>query len=545
MAEMTIEQQRALALARARVRAGTTPQAPAQNGSGSVLEPSKPIQRAGVQPQAPLAVLQPAWDALGSGVADAGIKSFLGVRQLFGGSSDADKKVLREIKAEEELEPSPGLRTTGNILGNMALTAVPASKAERVLRGARAVPGVLRAAGAAGGSGAGVTFLTEPGEGETMGEQFADKGKRALFSAALGGTLAGGARALARPFAPTAEAQQLMRQGVNPTLQQGAAGRGGRFVGGLTSGAVNVRDRQEAEVARALLDRVTDGNVRIPNATGREISEAAQDYVNTQGYAPIFRNKRFPIAPRHVAGAQQAAQDLGPRGQFVQESTQAGRTVGNVFGNTGDRVRNVNYDTLMDDFLEPLSRRAYDDAPNDEVRRRILAARQYLVDNVRNTRLSPDEQAALRTVDIKNFDVNRIREAVKGAVGEDEGLTLGRLANAYAGKTMAGNRTAEELIGPARRVLGATPRQDQARTALITAGRIGTGAGLAAGSSMLGVPGVAPIVGGLYGTSLLGQTAGGARALMGETDPQRAIIELLRRGVAAPAATSSASVLED
>lgn len=545
--ELTIEQKRALALAAARARAagaqGSPQQAP-QNASTAPSDASQGFQRAGIQPQAPLAVLQPAWDAMSSGISDRMIKTFLGVRQLFGGLSDEQKGAVKEMKAEQEAEPNKGLRTAGDVAANVLLTAAPAGKAEKVLRGAAAVPSVLRSAGAAAGAAGATDFLTHVGEGDTYADQMADKGKAAATSAAIGGGLAGAMRFVTQPFAPTAEAKNLMDRGINPTLQQGAEGKAGRWIGGLTSGAVDVRNRQEQEVARALLDRVTDGNVQVPHATGREIYDAAKNYVD-DGYGQVFQGKRFPLSPKNVAGAQQAAQQLNARGQFVREATDAGRTVGNVFGNTGDRVRVLKYDTLMDDFLEPLSKRAYDEAPNDEIKNRILAARQYLIDNVRNTRLSPEEAARVKDLDVRNFDVNRIREAIKGSIGEEEGLTISRLATAYAGKSMPGNTTNAELIAPTLRVLGRTPRQDQARSALIAAGKV---AGLGTGAAITGIasiPAAATVVGGLYGTSLLGQTAQGARALMGQTETQKALADLLRRGVVAPTAATIGSQVEE
>lgn len=478
-----------------------------------------------------------------AGAAEASIKTALGLKQFFGGLSDEDKAVLAEIKKEADADPSGFKRGTGAFLANVAATAIPGSKLEKVLRGARAIPSVGRAMAASGGAAAVTDAATTVGEGDTFAEQMASKGKQGLLSAAISSPLAGAGRVLSRPFTPTTEAQSLIAQGVNPTLQQGAEGKFGRWVGGLTSGAVDVRGRQEQEVAQALLDRITQGQVRAPQATGREIFDAGRHHVEDE-YSQIFSGKKFPLSPSSVSGAQQAAQKINNRGQFFNEAKEAGREVANVFGNTGATNRNLNYKTLMDDYLSPLSQRAYDNA-NQEVKDRILASRQYILDNVRKTRLSPDEQVKLAGVDVRNFDVERVREAIRGVAGEEEGLTLGRLANAYAGKTMQGNSTNAELIGPAVRTLGRTPRQDQARTALITAGKI-AGAGTAgAVTGLASVPALAAGVGGLYGLSALGQTAPGARALLGETDAQRALARALRQGITTPAGVALTPDMED
>jgi hypothetical protein len=360
-----------------------------------------------------------------------------------------------------------------------------------------------------------------------------DKLKSGAKDAAWGGALGAGGqvltKALTKPFQASPEAEKLFSQGISPTLQQGADSATGKFVGGLTSGVTNVRPRQEQEVADAILHKVTDGNVAMPKGIGRDYLDASKGYVGSL-YDDVLAGKVLPISPKTRSEAAAAASALNKQGQFINEAQDASRAVGNVLGDSKRNI-NVNSATLRDNYLTPLSKEAYA-AGNDETKRRILAARDVLIEKARTQRLTPDEQALLKEADIKQFDVQRIREATNGPAGEKEGVTLNRLVSAYAKNKMPGNTTGEDIVFPASRIVGSTPNQDMARQALITASRVGTGAGLATGASLMGSPLTAAGIAGLYGVSALGQTKGGARYLMGQNDWQKRLAEQLR--LAAP-----------
>jgi hypothetical protein len=374
------------------------------------------------------------------------------------------------------------------------------------------------------------------GEGDTYEQQMLSKAENAAKAAATGaafsGVLGGAAKAYKGLFRAKPEVEKLIAQGVVPTLQQGADSGVGRFVGGLASGATSVRNRQEDQIANAVVHKATEGMVDMPKATGNEILDSARGYVKGE-YQKLFGGKRYDMSPTAVSDAQQAAQRLNNRGQFVDEATDAGRAVANVLGNTGDVNRHLGIDKLRDEYLTPLSKAAYAEA-SDATKERILAARKVIIDQVRNVKLSPTEKQRLGDLDVRNFDVERIREAIKGKAGEEEGITLSRLATAYGKNKMAGNDTMETLIGPALRVLGNTPRQDEARTAKQIAGRIvGPALGLAGGAAavtggtagaVLGLP-----LAGAYGLSALGQTEKGAKALLGQYNSQKQLAELLRK----------------
>lgn len=466
-----------------------------------------------------------------AGVADAGIKGYLGLKQFFGGLDDEERGVLQQQKLEEEADPEGGWRTAGQVGANIAATAIPGAKAGKLLTAARAP--FLSGVGAAGVVGGATEGLLTPGEGDTYGEQMASKGGNALkatLAAMAGQTVLGGAgKAVSGMFKAKPEAEALFKQGINPTLQQGAEGKAGRWIGGLTSGATDVRRRQEREVADALMNRVTEGNVSAADDIGRGYYQSAKKYIGDE-YDQLLDKKRFPISPTTRTAVSQAATDINATGQFQVEAGKAGAAIANIMGDAQRNI-NVGHTKLRDQYLTPMARTAYAEQ-NEEIRRRILAARDTLIQRSRQTRLTADEQTRLRELDSLNFDLQRVREAVAGAAGEKEGISLLKLASAYGKKsdaaTKVGNTTEAELVGPATRVLGSTPRQDEARTGYVVARRIGApllmgGAAVASGNPLLTVP-----LAGAYGVSALGQSAKGSKFLLGQNDWQREMAEYLR-----------------
>jgi hypothetical protein len=466
-----------------------------------------------------------------AGVAGGAIKAGYGVKQLFGGLDAEDRAVLAQVKAEEAEETNGFKRGVGNFVADAALTAVPASK---FTKGTMLIKALGRGAplAAAAVSGAGTEALTGVAEGDTYAEQMQNKGVKAAQAGATGaafqGVLSGALRTAKGLFKAKPEAQRLFAQGINPTLQQGADTSWGRFVGGLASGSGAVRDRQEQEVANWVLKQATEGNVQMPRATGREAVQAADDYID-DAYRTLWKGKRVQLSPTEVSNAQQAAQQLNNRGQNAYEASRAGKTVANLFGNTGDTNRSMNASTLMDKYVNVLSEKI-DIEKDPEIQRRLMAAKNSLINNVRDKNLTPAEAQRLMEINTRNFDLARMKEATKGASGELEGMSLSKLASAYSKHKMPTNTTMDDGIGPALRVLGHTPTQDEARAAKVTGQRILGGILTAGGVTAATTGPVIPLgMAGLYGTSLLGQSEKGAKFLMGQTSSQQKLAEFLRK----------------
>ena len=122
-----------------------------------------------------------------AGVADAGIKGYIGLKQLVGMGSEDDKGILEQMRQEKAADPESGWRTGGDVLGNIAATAIPGSAAARGIQGAKMLalfPKLASLLGA-GGSSAATEFALAPGEGDSYGEQLLRKSKEAAKAGAL------------------------------------------------------------------------------------------------------------------------------------------------------------------------------------------------------------------------------------------------------------------------------------------------------------------------------------------------------------------------
>lgn len=509
-------------------------QAPAQ----APPEGQKPFARAGgVQG------LHPRLDALRAGVAQAAIKGAMGIKQFFGGLSDEDKAVLREVNAEDLADPNGGFRLGGEILGNVAATAVPGAGLAKAMQGSRLVKatGKLAAPLTAAGTSAVTEAVVAPGEGDTVGEQMASKGEKAAQAAAAGGALqtAGSVfrKTLTKPFSSTAEAKSLLDQGIVPTLQQGADSKTGRFVGGLTSGAFDVRTRQNEEVLRAFIARVAPG-LDTKNMSTSEIVGHVDDLLAKERDG-LLGNKTFKLTPtarsevwkaaRGVKGTQPEAQAMALQAMGGTGAAMTARTPiqmrANKLQETRDLIQNA-----LDDFGK-------DNVMESQARRSLIAAKNKFDELVRDPALSPDELVALGDVNARYSDALRLFDAAKSPQGQKQ-IRVSDLMRSYA-KMAPGNKMSfakaegpvlNEVLEPSARVLGLQPSQDEARSAMVAARRIAAPVAKAAAGTAAAalVPGAAAPLGLAYGVSALGQTRGGARALFGDFAGQKELEELLR-----------------
>lgn len=538
---MTLEQEQVLALAAARRRKAaqaTTPPTPQQNASEA------PFERAG------------GYGPIGAGVAQAGIKAALGVKQFFGGLSDEDKAVLAEIKKEDDADPNGFQRGAGDAIANLALTAVPASKLEKALRGGRALVGATSAARAAAAA-AGSTAVTESalgvGEGDTALEQIGDKFAKAGKAAALAGGVGGALQKATRVFKPTAEAEQLMQRDITPTLQQGAEGRVGRFVGGMSGGAFasGVADRQNKEVLKEVLRRI-DPNTDFTDANISEIIGLAGKNLDGE-FDRLFDGKKFTMSARDKGRIWQAAtkaagnepdvnadvlRELGRAGQALRTSN----TI--RLGQGGMREQR----NMIQDRINAVGREQTTKA--GDVKQGLIAAKAKFDEIVRNRQLTPDEQATLEVLNARMSDFKRL-EDMAASPSAHKKFKVTSLLNSFAkmdpkggaGFARGENAMQREVLEPAVRVLDLAG-QDDTRSGLVALKRAlplaaasGTGAGIAAATTFGAPLAAIPLALG-YGTSLLGQTKGGAKALFGDTAVQRALAEQLRKGMVAPAISS-------
>lgn len=453
-----------------------------------------------------------AWDRLKYGLGATGIQGYLGLKQSMGQKLTPEElDVLKMSKADVEKGGwwSKGAKMGGDVAGGIAAT---------ILAPQVAVPKAALFLKAALGAGTQAAALHPV---EDQNHILEEKAKEGSIAALAGGALTGGAQLLKKGgtefFKATEDAKRLFEQGVNPTLQQAAEGRFGRFVGGLTSGFSHVRKRQEHEVLDALTDRISGGNVSAPGGTVGERLGMLDTGVQ-KDYGAVLNGKKFPMTGKIRDEMMQQADAIEKSGgRFANQAGDARATMENILGTDRNAVR-MNYDTMRERLLNPLSHET-SQANDPMVKQALIDAKNVLIEKSRNSRLTSAEQDTLKEIDKRFFDLKRLEEA--GDINQ-MGVDVNRLSKAYQNgpgmnKPGAINQTNEELVGPLVRTLGKTPRQDEARTAWVNAGRAAAlfGAGTATGTNAA----IAP----LYAISALGQTGRGAKALTGQFEAQKAL----------------------
>jgi len=227
--------------------------------------------------------------------------------------------------------------------------------------------------------------------------------------------------------------------------------------------------------------------VEAADDTGKNTLAAARHYVSGE-YDKVLANKNFILSGTRLTKARQAAQQLNARGQMADEAKEAGKIVSNILGPAElNKAPTKISSAEFTDLTNKLSSAAYESG-STEVKNRVLAARNVLIERVRNTKLTPDELDRIGVLDSKHFDVKRLEEATKGVRGEMEGVSIPALTNAYAKKNMPGNTTLEDLMAPAARILGPSHATNESRSQLVSAMRISAplaGAGAAAATGVL------------------------------------------------------------
>jgi hypothetical protein len=219
-----------------------------------------------------------------------------GVGQLVG---LVDQKSVDEAKARDAALMDTGAGMAGDIVGNLAVTAVPGAGAGAMAtRGAAAVlPTALRAVAptvGAAASGALVAGTTEP---VASGESRLGHAGMGAAGGAIGDVATRGLARVAQPLRQSDAVKTLLKEGVVPTPGQAAGADSfiGKMeqrlqsiplIGDLVTGG---RNRATAEFNEAAINRaIPRGSQRIKGA-GREAIEQAHN-VLSQGYDQVLAN---------------------------------------------------------------------------------------------------------------------------------------------------------------------------------------------------------------------------------------------------------------
>lgn len=468
--------------------------------------------------------LNPFLRSIDAGINDNMVKMVSGVKQLIGMGNEDDTLVAEQIKRERAEDPHPNFRTAGDIGMGIATTMLPASKFSKSLA-ARGLSNPI--ANAAAVSGVQAALLNPVEQGADYLETLANKGEETFKSAAAGGLTTGvlqaATRGLTGMFRPTAEAEQLMRQGVNPTLQQGADSRAGRFIGALTSGVTKIKNRQGREVLSAAARRIMPGQA-VDDLNSAELADEAIQRIE-RDYANLYAGKTFTLSAANKAALQRTIANARIRNDSRQ---MAFESLESVFPQTRNTLRMspekmTEYRQVIQDQIDAL--------PGNTVQERqakdaLIAVKNRFDELVRNPRLNQQEMSVLQDINNRNFEAKRLVEAAN-TVGGQRNMRVDDLMGAYQ-KLAPGNQFATEqapaqaqLLGPALRTIGSEPTQHAARAAMVAGAKIVGGAAAAKVAPVVAAP--------LYGISLLGQTAPGARFLFGQQGWQPSFADMVRR----------------
>lgn len=468
--------------------------------------------------------LNPYLRSIDSGINDSMVKMVSGVKQLIGKGGEDDRLVADQIKRERADDPHPNFRTAGDIGMSVASTAVPGSKLSNALT-ARGLSNPI--ANSALTSAIQSLILNPAEQGADYLETLANKGKDALKSAVAGGlttgALQGVTRALTGMFRPTPEAEQLMRQGVNPTLQQGAESKVGKFIGALTSGVTKIKDRQGKEVLQAAARRVMPGQA-VDDLNPAELADEAIQRIQ-RDYNAAYAGKTFTLS----AANKTALNNVVNNARIRNDSRQmAFESLESVFPQTRNTLRMgadkmTEYRQVIQDQIDALPGSTVQER---QAKQALIAVKDKFDELVRNPKFNPDEMANLRNIDARNFEAKRLVEAAD-SVGGQRNMRIEDLMQAYK-KLAPGTQFATEqapaqaqLLGPALRTIGSEPTQHAARAAMVAGAKIAGGAAAAKVAPLVAAP--------LYGISLAGQTAPGARFLFGQQSWQPSFAEMVRQ----------------
>lgn len=491
----------------------------------SALQKRFPKQAApAAQPANNESPLNPYLRSIDSGINDSMVKAVSGIKQLIGQGGENDKLVAEQIKRERADDPHPNFRTGGDIGMSVATTALPGTALSKSL----AARGISNPIANSALTSAIQSLILNPAEqGDSYLETMANKGKDALKAAAAGGLttglLQGATKAVTGLFRPTAEAEQLMRQGVNPTLQQGAESKIGKFIGALTSGVTKIKDRQGKEVMEAAARRVMPGQA-VDDLTSAELADEAIQRIQ-RDYGAAYAGKTFTLSNANRAALNNVVSNARIRNDSRQ---MAFESLESVFPQTRNTLRMgadkmTEYRQVIQDQIDALPGSTVQER---QAKQALIAVKDKFDELVRNPKFNPDEMANLRNIDSRNFEAKRLVEAAD-SVGGQRNMRVEDLMGAYK-KLAPGTQFATEqapaqaqLLGPALRTIGSEPTQHAARATMVA------GAKLAGGAAALKL--AAPVAAPLYGISLAGQTAPGARFLFGQQSWQPSFAEMVRQ----------------
>ena len=477
-----------------------------------------------------------------------------GVGQLVG---MVDKQDVDEAKARDAALADTGAGMAGEVIGNLALTAIPGAGAGALAtKGAMAVlPTAVRAlAPTAGGalSGAAVSGTTAP---VATGETRLGNAGYGAAGGALGDVAARGLSRVVQPIRQSQAVKKLLSEGIVPTPGQAAGADSflGRMeqrlqsiplVGDLVTGG---RNRATAEFNEAAINRaLPEGATRI-KGIGRDAIRQA-DQVLSQGYDDVLsRIQTVTPTPAFVSSVANAFNDpdlaLSATNQQrlrsvikMQFSGRSGvdQTTGEMSGEIAKRI---------DSTLGRLARENMGSSVADDraLGRAIRNAQTAWRDAIRQA--APDPQTGAQLDALNKAYANFVRiERAAGATGAKDGVfTAAQLQRAVKtsdqsarkGQFARGNALMQDLSDAGTATLSQTVPNSGTADRVLNAMLLGGGASMVHPGSLAALV-AAPAV----------YSRGGSRYAVGNLVPgQQTLADLLR--ALAPAAAQTGRAIAD
>lgn len=515
-------------------------QVPANQGGQQGVGNTAPVPAP--QPAIPTAQKPGAMDDFRAGIAESGLRTFLGAKQLITGLSDQDNSVLKEMN--QDMKDRSGWATGGRVLGDVAQFAVPGSKiaSNTMVAVTRLLPKAiasLAAIPAAGFTSSGIQGLIasplEQEDGESRksidARRLGAAAKEGVAGAVLNSTLGLLAKGATKAFTPSVEASALMDKGIQPTLQQGSGGAPGRFIGGLTSGITDPSKYQNRQVIENYMSKVMPGT-SVKDMTPGEIYHAINHHFKgPEGeYAKLYKGVNFYLPEEVRTGMENLSKNIGndnARRMYLQ-------TIKKIFDEDQSIVgQSFNSDTLMKNYLNPMqsaiekAQKSTNYNESQFLADALVDAKSRFENVVRDFALGPTKVAKLAEIDARYGAAKRVQDAIEtGRSSTRENLTPARILNEWfktnAAKSSGGdNMLQQELLDPSIRILAQNTAQDAPRAAR---NLLMKGVGGAAAVGALGPAAAIP-----YMISGASQFETPAKFLMGGFDKQKAAAEWLKR----------------
>lgn len=488
-----------------------------------------------------------------AGIGTAPVQAYQSIQQLAG--VDVPKNEIEEQRALA----SGWAGGAGNLVGNVAMSYIPGGfvlknlpKAAQAIQATKAavsqLPKAVQAALTSSVVPAGAAvqggLLTPVIDDESRA---ANAGWAALF----GKGLQAGGRALTGLVKPTEQAEQLMKQGIQPTIQQGGSGILGRTLGQVEEVAANLPyigkwvqqgQRRTAEEAK----EVMAGQAQFPQlpavkaAPGRgEFFEELKHQVETVLHSSTA-NVRAPVGKAITDTIAQAGrQEL--RDVPTTVATGVEKDIKGLLPKTRGRVAVDRFITAEDAIQERItSNLKLGTVEGDAKARAYQEALKELVAH-RNSVLSADQIAIVTDMQVRKQKGRLLQKAAGYAKEGTDTTTAQNIIKAVEAETpevikAEGKGLYQGITDPLKSIVEKDKSRDALvrRAAYMMAGT-GLGVGTAIANPIAAVAGIPLYLGARLGASRLG-----ASLAMGGTEAQQKLAELMRRyrGAAAVAAGS-------